>query len=445
MLQEERQIMELRQLQRESGAGGTDASRPERVDFLYEAQTTKKEEYLLGKPVEIEIGESDVKKVEHLPGSNFLAGQNNLSSASNEEFNKMSNDPLVQMRMEEQKALARIMNNPLKMKAIRGAVEERKQELEASARGHKSHKEHKHHRKHKSDKHKSHKDKHDKHKSKKRRRASHSGSGSDSDAEDTGARPAAASSHAARARDTEDAHGPAPPAIAGPSRPAGYGLVRYSGGQRVGCADSPAGEAGGAVADFEPCATFAGPRPGAVFRTGPQGVGYYRDGTAAPPAPPSAAPGSLSAAVRAGGGGSAPAGGGHGGRGSSGGSLGGGGHARPRQPVSAEEKAERVRQMMQDADAHNAQRAKKAKVDAPTLEDRHGVAAAAAEASRVAASRAADASGGLVDAEHVPGFVADVAKASYDGEGASIADRINQQSHYSQRGHKAGAETFMRR
>ena len=28
-------------------------------------------------------------QVEHLPGSNFLVGQNNLSSASNEEFNKV--------------------------------------------------------------------------------------------------------------------------------------------------------------------------------------------------------------------------------------------------------------------------------------------------------------------------------------------------------------------
>ena len=28
---------------------------------------------------------------------------------------------------------------------------------------------------------------------------------------------------------------------------------------------------------------------------------------------------------------------------------------------------------------------------------------------------------------------------------SSVADRINQQSHYAQRGHRAGAETFMKR
>ena len=173
---------------------------PERVDFLYEAPSTDKTEYLLGKPIDIKPEESDVKlvhalslsltlilnthtrkmgharfvclsyrprvsslnkswQVEHLPGSNFLVGQNNLSTASNEEFNKvptrcqdalcvgdsphapitspptccptalltrsalqMNNDPLVMMRFEEQKALQRILHNPIKMKQIRGAV-----------------------------------------------------------------------------------------------------------------------------------------------------------------------------------------------------------------------------------------------------------------------------------------------------------------------------------
>lgn len=40
-------------------------------------------------------------QVEHLPGSNFLIGQNNLSSAHNEEFNKMTNDPLLMMRVRD--------------------------------------------------------------------------------------------------------------------------------------------------------------------------------------------------------------------------------------------------------------------------------------------------------------------------------------------------------
>ena len=37
----------------------------------------------------------------------------------------MTNDPLMAMRVEEQKALQRLMANPIKMKQIRGAVEER--------------------------------------------------------------------------------------------------------------------------------------------------------------------------------------------------------------------------------------------------------------------------------------------------------------------------------
>lgn len=43
-------------------------------------------------------------KVALVPGSNFLSGQNNLSNAANEEFNKMNNDPLVAMREAEQEA-----------------------------------------------------------------------------------------------------------------------------------------------------------------------------------------------------------------------------------------------------------------------------------------------------------------------------------------------------
>ena len=79
-----------------------------------------------------------------MPGSNFINGQNNLSSASNEMFNKMNNDPLMVMRAEEQKALQRLMANPLKMKAIRGAVDEQRQALEADRkREKKAKKEHK--------------------------------------------------------------------------------------------------------------------------------------------------------------------------------------------------------------------------------------------------------------------------------------------------------------
>ena len=38
----------------------------------------------------------------------------------------------------------------------------------------------------------------------------------------------------------------------------------------------------GLVLHFEPSATFAGPRPGYVFRSGEHGMGYYRDGAETP-------------------------------------------------------------------------------------------------------------------------------------------------------------------
>ena len=75
-----------------------------------------------------------VRQIEVLPGSNFLNGQNNLSSAANEEFNKLNNDPLVMMRAQEQKALQAILSNPLKMKSIRSAVEKKNDKSDKKAK-----------------------------------------------------------------------------------------------------------------------------------------------------------------------------------------------------------------------------------------------------------------------------------------------------------------------
>ena len=86
-------------------------------------------------------------QVEVLPGSNFINGQNNLSNSVNEEFNKLTNDPLMMMRAEEQKALQRILSNPLKMKSIRGEVEKRAEKK--SKKGKKEKKEKKHKKKEK--------------------------------------------------------------------------------------------------------------------------------------------------------------------------------------------------------------------------------------------------------------------------------------------------------
>ena len=89
--------------------------------------------------------------------------------------------------------------------------------------------------------------------------------------------------------------------------------------------------------------------------------------------------------------------------------------------------------MMNDAQSHESDRRKRAKVDD---------ARAAADAAEMRAAATA-ASG---DGDEAPSFVRDVAKSVYAGEsagGASLADRVNQQRHYAQRG--SGADSFMRR
>ena len=57
---------------------------------------------------------------------NFINGQNNLSNAVNEEFNKLNNDPLIMMRAEEQKALQRSSGHapesPLQLEPVLLAV-----------------------------------------------------------------------------------------------------------------------------------------------------------------------------------------------------------------------------------------------------------------------------------------------------------------------------------
>ena len=482
--EEERQIMELKQLQRESGQGGGEGAvkQQERVEFLYDMPATKKEEYLLGKPIEIEPEESDVKKVAHLPGSNFLpVGQNNLSSSRNEEFNKMNNDPLMAMRLAEQQALQRILNNPIKMKEVQSRVEERKRALMEQSSGsgsgdrHKSHKRDKHHHKsshrssgsdkhHRSSKHDKHDrhdqrddkhdrhdqrdDKHDRHdqrddrhddrrdrrekhhssKHRKRSRRHSSDSSSGSDSEDVRPREEAQ-------RETSSAAAAAANPLA--QRKAGYGLQIYSGGVKVSDASLSSAAPSGGACDFEPSASFAGARPGMVFMNGPKGVGYYRDpsssaGSAQPPPAASAASSCYSASHSA-----RPATCSSSASGRYGSSSGGGGaarhhHRRRGGALSAAEKEERLRQMMSDAERHDIERHKRAKIaDAHAADE---AAALHAEAMKASADG--------VDGRG-PSFVRDMAKRV--GNESSVAEQINQQKHYLQRNKSGDAASFTSR
>lgn len=55
------------------------------------------------------------------------------------------------------------------------------------------------------------------------------------------------------------------------------------GGAAVGVAPRPMAHSGAASAAFIPSQSFVGPRPGYVFKRGPQGVGYYADQPGAAP------------------------------------------------------------------------------------------------------------------------------------------------------------------
>uniref|UniRef100_A0A6U5MLP7 CBF1-interacting co-repressor CIR N-terminal domain-containing protein n=1 Tax=Calcidiscus leptoporus TaxID=127549 RepID=A0A6U5MLP7_9EUKA len=202
-IEEERQKAELRQLQEETGR----VAKSNRVDWLYETPAPDAKDYLLGKPVELNPEDSDVKKVEHLPGSNFLNGQNNLSNAANEEFNKMTNDPLVMMRAEEQRALQRILNNPLKMKAIKTQAQEA--EPERREKKEKRSKKQKHEKKSK------------RHKTERRGRGESESSGDDGERPSRDARSSAVCASSTSA------------ALPPPQTKAGYGLQCYRSGQKT--------------------------------------------------------------------------------------------------------------------------------------------------------------------------------------------------------------------
>ena len=332
----------------------------------------------------------------------------------------MSNDPLMAMRMEEQKALQRIMNNPIKLRQIRGAVEERQAALMGSSGERHKHKKEKH--KHKKEKHKHKKEKSSSSHKHKKRKSRHSDSDSASDSEDSAAGGGGGCG------------GEVATTTAALKKP-GFGLQMYSSGTRL-TGDSEAatsageGKGGGASSsrDFEPSASFAGARPGWVFTNGAQGPGYYRDAKAAAPAAPAPASGQAIGPSR-------PAAAAS----SRGPSAGSSSSSRPapsqhqrRGPLSAAEKEERLRQMMSDADAHDGDRKKRAKIDETRLAEEQAALSAAASA---ASADGAD--------ERGPSFVRDMAR-KVTGE-SSVAEQINQQKHYLQRGRGAGAETFTRR
>jgi len=140
-LQEERQIEELKRLSQASSSKSK--PRAQRLDWMYEGgvKVTTAQEYLEGKPYE--------EPKEEAPKEHLGLFQNQQLSADQDTWNRLREDPLLEMKRQEQKSLDYIKQNPVKMAMIkRKLYEMEKQEKEEKRRKHgkdKMEKKHRHH------------------------------------------------------------------------------------------------------------------------------------------------------------------------------------------------------------------------------------------------------------------------------------------------------------
>lgn len=121
-IHEEREAQEFRLLQEQAGL----VPKQERLEFLYDSGLAvgrnSTDDYLLGKPIEEKKGDGDVAKVAAAPGSLFVEEK---PQSANDAWRKLHTDPLLLIRQQEQAALARIKNNPVKMDMIKKSVVEK--------------------------------------------------------------------------------------------------------------------------------------------------------------------------------------------------------------------------------------------------------------------------------------------------------------------------------
>ncbi|CAM9819179.1 unnamed protein product [Discosporangium mesarthrocarpum] len=128
-VEEEREVRELEEMQ---AAGGHRQERKERIDWMYEGpmQSTQDRqaeahEYLLGKEFKLkDQGITDLKKLEETkaPGTLFTASSQ-TTSASNDTFRRVQEDPLLKMRRARIEAQDSVVSNPVKMSRIRQQLE----------------------------------------------------------------------------------------------------------------------------------------------------------------------------------------------------------------------------------------------------------------------------------------------------------------------------------
>ncbi|KAI5080468.1 hypothetical protein GOP47_0003651 [Adiantum capillus-veneris] len=121
-INEEREAQEFRLLQEQAGI----VPKQERLEFLYDSGLavgrSSTDDYLLGKPVEEKKGDDDVTKAAGAPGALFVEEK---PQSANDTWRKLHTDPLLLIKQQEQAALARIKNNPVKMDMIKKSVEEK--------------------------------------------------------------------------------------------------------------------------------------------------------------------------------------------------------------------------------------------------------------------------------------------------------------------------------
>lgn len=122
-IHDEREAQEFRHLQEQAGL----VPKQERLEFLYNSGLavgkSSTDEYLLGKPIDdTSKEENEVAKAAAAPGSLFVEDR---PHSANDAWRKIHSDPLLLIRQQEQAALARIRNNPVKMEMIKTSVKEK--------------------------------------------------------------------------------------------------------------------------------------------------------------------------------------------------------------------------------------------------------------------------------------------------------------------------------
>jgi hypothetical protein len=125
-LMEERQVEEMRTLQRSKGF--TTQKHLERLDWMYEGPGAaeaqeKNDEYLLGKKYKgaSEVSDADRLKQSAASGSARASGAGPAPSAS-ELRSRVHEDPMLMIRMQEEEAKQRVLSNPVRMRELQEAA-----------------------------------------------------------------------------------------------------------------------------------------------------------------------------------------------------------------------------------------------------------------------------------------------------------------------------------